>query len=118
METKQLICINCPLGCELEVSLDGKNVIEVKGNNCPLGEAYAKKELTHPERTVCSTVKLLEGSKYCLSVKTKPEIPKDKIFDVMKVIQKTQIKSPVKIGDIIVKNIANTDSDLIATENA
>ena len=57
MEKRDLICINCPLGCMLTVEMDGKEVVSVSGNTCPRGEAYAKKEVTNPTRIVTSTVK-------------------------------------------------------------
>lgn len=33
METRELICIGCPLGCPLTVRIDGEKV-EVSGNTC------------------------------------------------------------------------------------
>ena len=32
---RKLTCIICPLGCELTVQTEGKNVVDVKGNTCP-----------------------------------------------------------------------------------
>ena len=61
MEEKNLICINCPLGCPLTVSMEDGEVKKVEGNTCPRGEAYAKKELTNPTRIVTSTVKVKGG---------------------------------------------------------
>ena len=46
MEQRELICINCPLGCPLTVSLQDSEVVKVAGNTCPRGEAYARKECT------------------------------------------------------------------------
>lgn len=117
MDTKDLICISCPLGCQMTVSLEDNKVISIEGNSCPRGEIYAKKEVTNPERLVTSTVRLIGGNSYLVSVKTEHEVPKNKIFDVMKVINKTSINSPVKVGDIIVKNIADTGINLVATNN-
>ena len=56
MEEKKLICIGCPLGCELCAVLERGEVISVTGNTCKRGDAYARKELVSPERTVTSTV--------------------------------------------------------------
>ncbi len=39
MEEKNLICINCPLGCPLTVTLENGEVKTVTGNTCPRGEA-------------------------------------------------------------------------------
>ena len=61
MEEKKLICIGCPLGCELCAVLERGEVISVTGNTCKRGDAYARKELVSPERTVTSTVKMSDG---------------------------------------------------------
>ncbi len=34
----ELICIGCPLGCNLTVDMDGSEVVEVKGNTCKKGK--------------------------------------------------------------------------------
>ena len=44
METKKLTCIVCPMGCPLEVTLEGGNILSVTGNTCPRGEKYAREE--------------------------------------------------------------------------
>ena len=41
MEKRELICIGCPMGCPLTVTLDGGAVVTVQGNTCPRGDAYA-----------------------------------------------------------------------------
>jgi len=87
MEEKDLICINCPLGCPLTVTLENGEVKAVAGNTCPRGEAYARKELTNPTRIVTSTVKVKGGMLAMASVKTAGDIPKGKIFDCVKAIQ-------------------------------
>ena len=46
MEKRELICIGCPMGCPLTVTLDGGAVVTVQGNTCPRGDAYARKEVT------------------------------------------------------------------------
>ena len=48
METKNLTCIGCPLGCALEVKIGSPDNITVTGNTCPKGETYAKKRLRTP----------------------------------------------------------------------
>ena len=44
MRTIELTCIGCPLGCPLNVTLEGNEVTEVTGNTCVKGEIYAKKK--------------------------------------------------------------------------
>ena len=117
MNTVNLICIGCPLGCPLTVEMEGNEVKSVAGNTCPRGEAYAKKELTNPTRIVTSTVRVAGGKLAMVSVKTESDIPKGKIFDCVKALKDIEVIAPVKIGDVIVENVAGTGVNVIATKN-
>ena len=116
MAVRELICISCPLGCPLRVETDGAgNVTAVTGNTCKRGEAYGRKEVTAPTRTVTSTVLVAGGQSPGVSVRTKGDVPKDSIFAVMAVIRETEVPAPVALGDVLAENIAGTGVDLIAT---
>ena len=117
METRELTCIGCPMGCLLTVTLDNGEVTEVKGNTCAKGDIYARKEVVNPTRIVTSTVKITGGDKERVSVKTASDIPKSKIFEVMKDIDAACVKAPVHIGDVLVKDVAGCGVDVIATRN-
>lgn len=117
MEHKELICINCPMGCMLSVDIDSNGEMKVTGNNCPRGEIYAKKELTNPTRIVTSIVKVSGGELPVASVKTENDIPKEKISDVIKALENINIEAPVKIGDIVLENVAGTGVNVISTRN-
>ena len=114
----KFICIMCPLGCEVTVRSDDKeNIIEIMGNKCAKGETYAKDEFTKPMRVLTSTVKI-DGALFPrLPVRTSDLIPKDKIFDCMKEIQKIKIKCPLKNGDIVIRNMLGLNVDVIATRD-
>lgn len=113
----ELICIGCPIGCEMEIELQEKEVIKVSGNNCKRGELYAQKECTNPTRIVTSSVRVEGGNIEAVSVKTSADIPKDKIFECCHFLKGIAVKAPVKIGDIIFRNIADTGVDIVATKN-
>lgn len=117
MEVKNLICINCPMGCALTVEMNGDEVVSVSGNTCNRGDAYARKEVTNPTRIVTSTVKVSGGQSGMVSVKTKEDIPKGKIFECIKELQNIQVQAPVRIGDVIVHDVAGTGVDVVATKN-
>ena len=119
METRNLICIGCPMGCMIEVKLENGEVISVTGNTCKRGEIYAKKEVTDPTRIVTSSVRV-SGSKegaVTVSCKTKSDIPKGKIFDVVRDLKDVTVEAPVHIGDVIKENVAGTGVDMIATKD-
>ena len=117
MEVKNLTCINCPMGCPLTIEMEGEQVIRVSGNTCKRGEIYARKEVTNPTRIVTTTVKVLNGTSDTVSVKTKEDIPKEKIFDCVKALKNVQVEAPVHIGDVIADKIAETGVDIVATGN-
>ena len=112
---RELTCIVCPRGCQLRVELEDQKVIGVSGNMCKRGVAYAEAECTSPTRTVTTTVRCESGK--VVSVKTSAPVPKSKVFDVMKEINSTTAPNGVKIGDVIIKGVAGTDSDIVATSN-
>ncbi len=115
---KQLICINCPLGCHLEVDDSDKENIKVTGNTCPRGKVYAISEVTAPKRVVTGSVPVANGDVLRVSVKTASPIPKEKIFDCLREIKATRAVAPVHIGDVICSNVCNTGVDVVATRNA
>ena len=116
MEKRELICIGCPLGCPVTVTLEDGSVSSVTGNTCKRGEDYARKEVTNPTRIVTSTVRVEGGAAAMVSVKTKTDIPKDKIFACVEALKNVAVQAPVKIGDVVLENVAGTGVDVIATK--
>lgn len=118
-ETRELICINCPMGCPLTVVLEDGAVVSVSGNTCPRGDSYGRKEVTNPTRIVTSTVPV-DGSatERMVSVKTAHDIPKGKIFDVVEALVDVRATAPVEIGDVVLADVAGTGVDVIATKRA
>lgn len=114
---KEFICINCPLGCHLVVDDSDKNNIIVTGNTCPRGKTYGINEILNPKRMVTSSVCVLNGENNVVSVKTKEAIPKGLIFESLEILKNIKVNAPVHIGDVIVKNVLNTNVDIIATRN-
>ena len=117
MEERKLTCIGCPMGCPLTVVMNGKEVVSVTGNTCKRGDVYARKEVTAPTRIVTSTVKVSGGSIDMVSVKTKEDIPKGKIFECIKALKNIVVPAPVHIGDVILENVAGTGVSIVATKN-
>ena len=110
-------CIVCPNGCEIDAEYEGTSVISVTGNLCPKGRTYVTQELVDPRRTIASSVRVLDGTMPLASVRLNRPIPKNRIFDVMAEISRITLTAPVRIGDIVIKNVLNLDSDVIVTKN-
>ena len=117
MDKRELTCIGCPMGCMVTVELNNGEIVSVSGHTCPRGEIYAKKEVTAPTRIVTSTVKVTGGSRERVSCKTASDIPKDRIADVMKAINAACVSAPVRIGDVLIENVAGTGVAVVATSN-
>ncbi len=115
MEMKKMTCIGCPKSCKMIVELEKGYVIKVSGNKCAIGEKYAKQEVEMPMRTLTTTVRASGLEMKMVPVRTSKPIPKNKISDVMRDIGKLVLKDPVRINDIIVKNISGTETDLTCT---
>lgn len=111
--TKELTCIICPLGCDLKVELEDGGVTSVTGNTCKRGAEYAKNECTNPTRTVTSTMRCENGMP--VAVKTDRTIPKDKIFECMKIINNHVAHLPISVGDVIIENVFG--ANIVATQN-
>ena len=111
-DEKTSLCIRCPKGCRLTL-LRGED-IKIKGHRCKIGEEYGKKEAIEPERVVPTTVRILGAKWPRLPVRTEKGVPLDKIEEVIDELRDLEINAPVKKGDIIVKNVADTSVDIIS----
>lgn len=110
-----LICISCPRGCHLSVEKVAGEII-VSGNSCPRGEKYAVDELTNPLRTLTTTLKIASVRYERLPVISSSPIPKDRIMDAVKALKNIEVKTPIKLGDVVVKNILGLDIDILASK--
>lgn len=117
---KKIVCVNCPLGCKINViyaDADEVEIFEAKGNRCKRGLEYVKQELTDPLRVVVTSVKVENGEMPLASVRSTKPIPLRLMNDIMEILKNTKITAPVKRGDVIMKNILGTGSDIIITRS-
>lgn len=117
VETKQLNCINCPMGCLLTVTMTDGAVTSVTGNTCPRGETYAHQELTNPQRMLTSTVRIAGGELPLLPVVSKTTLPKGKILACAEALRSVEAAAPVKAGDVIVADILGLGVDIVASRD-
>ncbi len=116
--TKNITCVTCPMGCSITVELnDGGEITSITGNTCKRGEAYAKNEITHPQRSLATTVRVEGGEHAVVPCKSSSPLPKEKIFDCMKEINAARVNAPVELGDVLIKNVCETGVDIVATNH-
>ena len=108
-------CIICPIGCDITVTLGENKVLSIEGNGCPRGLEYARNEILNPRRYLMTVVRVRNGDLPVVSVKSSKPIPKKLIKRAMMEIAKIEVKAPIRIGDIIIKNLLGLDVNIIAT---
>jgi len=113
---KTITCTVCPKGCRVTVTFDDKGgVKKITGNSCKKGEAYARSELVNPKRVLTTTVRVLDGQKPVVSVKTVEPVPLKKMMRCMEDINQLKVKAPIRIGEEVKADVAGTKVALVAT---
>lgn len=112
---KRLTCISCPIGCLLEVRHTAGKIVSITGNRCKRGLQYAEKEVFHPERIVTTTVRIEGGTVPLLPVKTAVPVAREKAAEVARAASHIIVTAPIKRGDLVMRDIAGTGADLVAT---
>ena len=116
MATTEIItCINCPVGCRMEVTHEGEEVLSVKGNTCKRGDTYARQECVAPLRMV-TAVAPVQDREMPVSLKTRTPIPKTLIDDCMRAIMAKPFAAPIAAGDVLIPDVCGTGVDVIATK--
>lgn len=115
---REFICIVCPMGCRIRISIDEKEqILNTVGQSCKEGKEYVKSEYLNSARVLTTTV-LVEGvARRILPVRTTKPIPKENVKKAMRVLADVRVVPPVQVGQIIVPNIMNTGIDLVATDH-
>ena len=119
IQEKEIVCINCPVGCRLKVKLEEKSVLSVDGNMCKRGEEFACTEAVNPVRIMTSLMRV-EGRDKPISVKTQKPIPKNSLRECADYIFKhplPQDKLPIRIGDVVIQDICGYGVDILSTQN-
>ena len=121
IETLQFNCTTCPSEClltvEVERDADGAvvEVHSVTGNRCPRGNKYAHQELTCPMRVLTTTVAVSGGDEALLPVRTSEAIPLTLHAQAMDLIRGLIVKAPIRMGDVVLPDLLNTNINLIAS---
>ena len=120
MDTIEMKCKVCPIGCELIIKEDKSDPsgYSVEGNSCNRGNDFGIKEITEPSRILTGRVLLKDGAMSRLPVKTTGVVPKSKVDQCMEIFNSTEATAPIKKGDIIIKNILGLGVDVVSARKA
>lgn len=116
-EKTKMICIDCPIGCEINVTHDGKIVLEIDGNKCKKGIDYTETEITDPRRMVITTVRVRGGFHHLVPVRSTEPVSKTKIFSILKKLRKVELKMPVKIHQVVLPDAVGTGIDIVTSRS-
>lgn len=120
-ETLQFNCTTCPSECLLTVEVDRDSndalmgVRSVTGNSCPRGDTFAHQELICPMRVLTTTVAVSGGDEALLPVRTAEAIPLEFHAQAMDLIRGMVVDAPIRMGDVVLKNLLDTNINLIAS---
>jgi len=115
-EETKIICVACPKGCRLRINRQGETIV-VSEQSCKRGEQYAVQEMTDPRRMVASTVRIQSNSHSLLPVYTSAPIPKGKIQPLLMELRKINLRAPVKMGQVVLKDALGTGIDVFASRD-
>ncbi|HDN85496.1 MAG TPA: DUF1667 domain-containing protein [Candidatus Aerophobetes bacterium] len=115
-KTYNIICIVCPLSCEMRLMVKDGKIESIKGNRCRRGIDYARQEFYNPQRVLTTTVKLKGDRLPLLPVRTNKPIPRRMLKECVKYLSKIEVKAPVRLGEVIVSNILNSGANVISTK--
>lgn len=112
---EKIICVGCPLGCEVTLTIEGQGEITgYSGNACKEGKEYTSEEYRNPVRVLTTTIPTENSSQPLLPVRTGKPILKTMLKQGALELARVRVKPPIKIGDIIVSNLLHTGVDVVA----
>ncbi len=118
-EWLSLTCTLCPNACNLKVKYAPKKeeILTVENCVCSRGEDYAVEELLNPRRSVMTVLPIKSQRNKVTSVLTSQPVPREKICEVYREINKYRPELPVKRGETLIHNVCDTGADVIATRS-
>ncbi|WP_282580181.1 DUF1667 domain-containing protein [Natroniella sulfidigena] len=117
MKQELITCISCPVGCDVEFEVVEDEIKSIEGNRCPKGKKYVRNEYFNPTRVLPTTVRVTGGVLPLVPVKTEEAIPKELLEVAMKELAKVELQAPVKLGDVVIENILDTEVNVVATRD-
>lgn len=108
------ICQGCNKQCILEIEAYDKE-LDITGNECSVGIDYANYDLNNSKKIFTSLVRIKGSNKFnVLPVKSSEPIDKKIWIECSKALSRIYVGPPIKLGDIVCKNILNTGVDILS----
>jgi len=114
-ENREFICVTCPVGCTIEAVIEGKELIELKGNACKRGIAFVQEEITNPRRMLTTTVQVIGGELPLAPVHSSEPLPKDLLLEAARALRVLRLSAPVQMGQVVLADILGAGVDIVAS---
>ena len=114
-EHRQFICVTCPVGCALEATVEGHQLIELQGQSCRRGIAFVQEELAAPKRMFTTTVRVRGGVLPLVPVRSREPLPKSLLFRVAKELRNLVLDAPVREHQVVLADALHSGVDVIAS---
>ena len=112
---RQFICVTCPVGCSLDVLVEGSELKGIQGHACKRGITFVQEELTAPKRVLTTTVRVQGGTLPLVPVRSSGPLPKGVLLQVASQLRQLVLQAPVSAHQIVIHDVLHTDVDIITS---
>jgi CxxC motif-containing protein len=116
-KTIEVTCILCPIGCRARATIREGEISKIENIECERGKTYVLEEVKSPVRDFFTTVRVKGAKMPVLPVRSTAPVPKERLMDCVSELSKVEVNAPVKLGEVIVKNILDLGVDIVATRD-
>jgi CxxC motif-containing protein len=115
MKMPEFVCIACPIGCMLTVTVQADGEVVVTGNRCPKGAVYAREEMLSPKRVVTAVVRTDSEAFPCIPVRTDKSLPRELITGLIEDLARLSVHLPAALGTVLIENYRGSGVNVILT---
>ena len=112
---RDLICVTCPMGCAIHVTLQDGQLQQISGQACKRGAAFAQEEILAPRRILTTTVRVQNGILPLVPVRSRAPLPKEMLFKVAAILRQVVLQAPVREHQVVMANVLDSGVDIIAS---
>lgn len=116
-EQREFICITCPVGCTLEATVEGRELIELRGQACKRGVAFVQEELTAPKRMLTTTVQVRGGALPLVPVRSDKPLPKELLFAVADRLRAVELVAPIVEHQVVLADVFGSGVDIVTSRS-
>lgn len=113
---KNIVCNKCEEYCILEIKNDDV-FFEYFGNECKNNVDVKEIEIVSDKDILTSLVRIKGAEVKVVSVKSSKPIDKSLFMKCSRALSRINVGAPIRIGDIVCKNLLNLGVDIICTKN-